>query len=282
MKKLLFSVIGLCITLVSCVDWDNLFSKDDSVPEETDSGEPAVTSDGQLYNMSFDDWSKEGSHYVCYADDASANQKSVWGSANESTAKLGKNTCTPDSVMLAVEGDGKHAVMLKTQQVSALFVKKLAAGSIFTGQMGSVNISKLSATLKWGVPFTYRPKALEGYACYKPVEINVVKPPYEDKKGTLDNGHVMVLLTDWEKQFTVDPGADKFVDVDNDSCIIGYGKITFDTVMEGYEKFTLNIDYRNDRTPRYVVVVGSSSSYGDYFSGGDGSTLWLDEFSFVY
>ena len=93
---------------------------------------------------------------------------------------------------------------------------------------------------------------------------------------------MMVLLTDWEKQFTVDPGADKFVDVDNDSCIIGYGKITFDTVMEGYEKFTLNIDYRNDRTPRYVVVVGSSSSYGDYFSGGEGSTLWLDEFSFVY
>lgn len=258
--------------LVSCVDKDKYNPNTD----------PAVTDDGQLYNSNFDLWTKDGKSYECYGNGASPEQKKVWGSANSQTASLGKNTCVPETQFLAVSGEGKTAVMLKTQIVNALVVKKLAAGSIFTGQMGKVNLTKLSASLKWGVPFTKRPVALEGYACYKPVDIDVAKSPYEDRKGTLDNGHVFVLLTDWDGQFTVDPASDKFVDIDNDPCIIGYSRVAFDHEMQDYEKFTLTIDYRNDRTPKYVVVVASSSVLGDYFTGGNGSTLYLDEFRFVY
>ena len=199
--------------------------------------------------------------------------------ASNNDFKVDENSV--DSVMVAVEGPGKYAVKLKTQQINALFVKKLAAGSIFTGSMGNINLTKLTATLKWGIPFTLRPQALEGYACYMPKTINVANDPYKDKKGTLDNGHVAVYLTDWDKQFTVDPGKGRFVDPE-DEHIIGYGIITFDSIMNGYEKFTIPIEYYDDRTPRYVVVVGSSSSFGDYFTGGEGSTLWLDEFRFVY
>jgi hypothetical protein len=64
--------------------------------------------------------------------------------------------------------------------------------------------------------------------------------------------------------------------------VIGYGIVTFDHEMAGYEKFTINIEYRNARTPRYLVIVGASSRLGDYFTGGDGSTLYLDEFKFNY
>lgn len=32
----------------------------------------------------------------------------------------------------------------------------------------------------------------------------------------------------------------------------------------------------------YIVIVASASKYGDYFTGGDGSTLWLDELSIEY
>ena len=40
--------------------------------------------------------------------------------------------------------------------------------------------------------------------------------------------------------------------------------------------------YRNDRTPKYIVIVGAASRYGDYFTGGKGSVLKLDEFELVY
>lgn len=240
-----------------------------------------VDGNGQLYNMGFDLWCYDDGDVVFYDSLATDDQKKVWGSANSSTASFGKPTCVPDSVMVAVEGAGKYAVKLKTQQINALFVKKLAAGSIFTGSMGSINLTKLTATLKWGIPFTLKPKALEGYACYLPKTINVADNAHQDLKGTLDNGHVFVMLTDWDKQFTVDPAKEKFV-AEDDEHIIGYGKVTFDSTMDGYEKFRIDIDYRDERTPKYVVIVASSSVLGDYFTGGEGSTLFLDEFKFIY
>lgn len=265
--------------LISCTALDDLFGKDDRL--KAGSMTSAVTEDGQLYNMSFDLWSQVDGDWVCYDSLATSDQKAVWGSANASTSSFGKPTCVPDSVMVAVEGRGKNAVKLKTQVINALVTKKLAAGSIFTGSMGNTNLVKMTATLNWGIPFTLRPKALEGFAFYMPKKINIANDPYLDKKGTLDNGHVAVYLTDWDKQFTVDPAKDRFVDPENEH-IIGYGIITFDRTMNGYEKFTIPIEYYDDRTPKFVVVVGSSSSFGDYFTGGEGSTLWLDEFRFVY
>ena len=272
------SLLLLLLAFVSCTQWNELFGKEEDV--QVDGSE--VTADGQLYNMNFDLWSKDSGDDVCYGPAATAAQKLVWGSANSSTSSFGKPTCVPDSDFVAVEGGGKHAVKLKTQYIKALVVKKLAAGCIFTGKMGSTNYAKMTASLKWGVPFTLRPKALEGYACYKPEKINVANSPYTDLKGTLDKGHVFVLLTAWNKQFTVDPAKDAFVDVDNDLDIIGYGKVVFDSTMTDYEKFTITIDYRDERTPRYVVIVASSSALGDYFTGGEGSTLYLDEFRFLY
>lgn len=264
---------------VSCTAFDDFFGKDDSI--KAGSRTTAVTDDGQLYNMGFDLWCYDDDEAVFYDSLATDDQKKVWGSANASTASFGKPTCTPDSIMVAVEGPGKYAVKLRTQLIDALVVKKLAAGSIFTGSMGSTNLIKMTATLKWGIPFTLRPKALEGYACYLPKKISVANKSYADKKGELDNGHVFVLLTDWDRQFTVDPAKDQFVDFDDDH-IIGFGKVTFDHSMNEYEKFTINIDYRDDRTPKFVVIVGSSSALGDYFTGGEGSTLYLDEFRFIY
>jgi hypothetical protein len=40
--------------------------------------------------------------------------------------------------------------------------------------------------------------------------------------------------------------------------------------------------YRNGRTPKYIVIVGAASRYGDYFTGGKGSVLKLDEFELIY
>lgn len=282
----LFIIVKTTLFLfaVSCGEWQN-----DLVPynHEVESSmeqeqSPILTSDNQLYNMGFDLWSRNGNNDVCYGQDATAAQKKVWASANASTAIFGKLSCTPEREFLAVTGEGKHAVKLQTHQINAILTKKLAAGCMFTGQMGDINLSGLSATLKWGLPFNLRPKALEGYACYKPVPINVARAPYESWAGRTDSAHVFVVLADWDSQFTVDPATDTFLDTDNDPHIIGYGRVGYNSSMTNYEKFTIKIEYRNNRTPKYVVIVASSSALGDYFTGGEGSTLYLDEFRFLY
>jgi len=72
------------------------------------------------------------------------------------------------------------------------------------------------------------------------------------------------------------------VDFDNDPAIIGYGKVVFSEDDKEYKPFSLKIDYRNDRTPKYVAIVAASSALGDYFTGAKGSVLYLDELSFTY
>ena len=50
-----------------------------------------------------------------------------------------------------------------------------------------------------------------------------------------------------------------------------------------YREFTINLEYRDlDRKPTHVIVVAASSKYADYFTGGNGSTMYIDEFQFLF
>lgn len=242
----------------------------------------------QLYNMGFDHWSvvkdKLGVKYdALYDQDASEAEKAVWASAGASTKMLGYDTVMPETEFLAVSGAGKKALKLQTRGISALFgaIKKLAAGCAFVGYTGNIDLTNLSAHVFWGVPFTERPKVLEGYYCYKPVPIDWVKEPYMDKKGQMDMASVAIILSDWVSPYDVCP-PDRLLDVDKDPGIIGYGKVIFNKSMSAYEPFHIDITYRNERTPKYISIVCSSSELGDYFTGGDGSVLYLDEFKLTY
>lgn len=278
MKKI-FLLLAAAVLLLSCDEW-----KDDLYKIESENVQPgpSVVEEGQLYNMSLDGWSKKGGVNVCYGADANDQDRMVWGSANEATVMLNVQNCLPESVKVAVPGKGKQAAKIQSRYINALVVKKFAAGSLFTGQMDEINILKGNASLKWGVPFTKRPKSLEGYACYQPVAITHTKAPYEAKMGQMDTGVIYVVLGDWTGQVTIDPAESMFLDVENDPAIIGYGIVSYNSHKDDYEKFTINIDYRSDRTPTQVIIVASSSELGDYFTGGDGSTLYLDELRFIY
>ena len=276
-------LFATAVLLFSCDEWqDDLYRPDGNGSETLPAPIPSKAEEGQLYNMSLDEWSKSGSVEKCYGADVNDQDRTVWGSANEATAILGIQNCVPESSKVAVSGNGKRAAKIQSKYINAVLVKKFAAGTLFTGQMGTINILKGNASLKWGVPFTKRPKSLEGFACYQPVAISHVKSPYENKMGKMDTGVIYVVLGDWNGQVTIDPAESMFLDVKNDPAIIGYGIASYNSHMDDYQKFTINIDYRSDRTPTRAIIVASSSELGDYFTGGDGSTLYLDELRFIY
>jgi len=282
MRKI-FLLFATAVLLFSCDEWqDDLYRPDGNGYETLPAPIPSRAEEGQLYNMSLDEWSKSGSVEKCYGADVNDQDRTVWGSANEATAILGIQNCVPESSKVAVSGNGKRAAKIQSKYINAVLVKKFAAGTLFTGQMGTINILKGNASLKWGVPFTKRPKSLEGFACYQPVAISHVKSPYENKMGKMDTGVIYVVLGDWNGQVTIDPAESMFLDVNNDPAIIGYGIVSYNSHMDDYKKFTINIDYRSDRTPTRAIIVASSSELGDFFTGGDGSTLYLDELRFIY
>ena len=139
------------------------------------------------------------------------------------------------------------------------------------------------AELDWGMPFTTRPYSLKGYYAYAPKKIDNASDKYADKIGMMDNAQILVFLTDWEKPFLVSTSTETFVDIKNDPSIIAVGELVTDVDTQGkYVEFECVLEYRDDRKPKYIVAVACSSLYGDYFTGGQGSVMHVDEWEFTY
>ena len=221
-----------------------------------------------LPNLSFDDWHKNGAAWIPDA----AGEAYVWDSANPGTAALGTVPTTPE------ENDVVKGKAARLETTTALGM--LAAGNIYVGQF--VKVAGLGAELDWGYPFTGRPLALRGYYKYAPKSIDMVKDPYKSLTGESDQCQIQILLTDWPERFHINTSKKQFVDFENDKYIIAHGSLTSSDTDADYVRFSIPLVYRNGRIPKYIVIVGAASRYGDYFTGGKGSVLKLDEFELVY
>ena len=237
----------------------------------------------QIENMGFDQWwnskpDNKGSWYP----NASSSVK-IWDTANGGTGILGgTNPTQPEYSFLATsDPDNKAAAKLQSMKFGMF-----AAGNLYTGEFLDVSTDGgLGAKLNWGTPFTARPRALKGYYSYSPVEIGEADPPYESLKGQMDKCQILVILTDMDDPFMVDTALGKFFDqTPANKDIIAYAKYESDEDTGGqYREFNLELEYwRPDATPEYAIVISCASYLGNYFTGGVGSVMYVDEFEFIY
>lgn len=222
-------------------------------------------------NLSFDDWYQDGNAWYPGAGSSSR----IWDSANGGTASFGTVPTTPETSDV-VRG---KAARLESTAVKVVVITKFAAGNVYIGDF--VKVSGVGAELDWGIPFSSRPLALHGYYKYSPKAIDFAEDPYKSKKGEMDACSIKMYLCDWSAKFRVNTSKSVFLQ-DNDPSIIAMCDFTSDVTTNGYVEFTFPLQYRDGRTPKYVVIVGAASRLGDYFTGGKGSTLWLDELSLIY
>lgn len=236
---------------------------------------------GTIPNMNFEIWTQNSSTKLWYpnptADDTSADF--IWDSANTKVLTITLEVTTPETDFVAAAGGSKKAAKLNSKAVASQF----AAGNLYTGNFGSASLSPLGATLEWGVPFSSRPIALKGYYFYIPQVIHKTKSPYGYLDGTMDVGQIQVILTDWAGPLKIDTTKDQYFKLD-DPHVIAYGTIDLSaSTGVDYEEFTIPIEYRDvTRTPTYAAIVCAASKYGDYYTGGENTILYLDEFSFEY
>ena len=232
----------------------------------------------QLPNMSFDEWYQgDPGGYTWYPDAEGASL--TWGTANSGVNMMNAvNSTRPEYSFVAKAGGA--AVRMESVYVFG----KFAAGNIYTGQFGNAVLSPVpGAELDWGVPFTTRPYSLKGYYSYSPKPVNYASDKYVDKMGEMDTAQILVFLTDWEEPFRISTSTETFVDLENDPAIIALGMIETDVDTQGeYVEFECTLEYRNDRKPKYIVAVACASRLGDYFTGGQGSVMYVDEWEFEY
>ena len=237
-------------------------------------GEFTTAAEIALQNGSLDGWN--GS-----SPNADTNAK-FWDTSNEgaSAGGLTPTNATADFV----HTQGGKAAKLTSGEVLGIF----AAASLYTGTFGKASILTQSATVNFGQPFTSRPIALKGFYKYIPAVINIVKNTPSGvtivKNETLDQCAIYIALA--KKTYLIDnKDQSTFIDFKNDSNIIAYGELPSGAATEGdgYVEFNIPLKYKNlTDQPTHIIVVCSSSKYGDYMTGGAGSTLYVDDLSLIY
>ncbi len=240
----------------------------------------------QLPNNSFEEWVKNGDVWM---PSASAGDF-FWDSGNWGSTTLGAeyNITTQDTSI-------KHSGNSSIKMASRYIILKFAAGNVFIGDY--LATEGTDGVLGLGRPFAARPKALHGWVKYRPVAMEKGsnwgdKNPYGAQKGDMDHGMIYVALSDastsgYNNQyfpFIIKTKNQAQLFDKNAKNIIGYGEVIFteNTAGDDMIEFTIPIEYRSDAMPAYISLVASASYLGDYFVGGDGSTMWLDDLELIY
>lgn len=225
----------------------------------------------------FDEWSKEdkGSDKVFWKPWGEGETSGFWDTGNKGAIIGATSNTTP--VQDTWNGIGKAA-----QLKSVIILVKLAAGNLFVGDY--LKTDGTDGVLSFGRPFTERPTRLKGYVKYTSATINKSPSEFNYLKGRPDSCHIYIALGDWDNPVEIRTNKTnrKLFDK-NDPNIIAYAEFISGKTISQYTELNLPLEYRStSRVPKYLVLVCTASKYGDYFTGGDGSTLWVDDFSLEY
>lgn len=250
----------------------------------------------QLPNSNFDDWYCRTGKYamktteVWYAcsENYYNTYGTFWDSSNPGTgeglAVLVSNPLNPtQGVSSPVHTSGGKAAQLKTAVSSGY----IAAASIYSGTFGKIT-GIPDAEINFGQPFKSRPISLKGYYQYTPQVINYVDRQPEGvtivKNETMDECSIYIALA--KKTYVINNGDENtYIDFANDDNIIAYGELPSGTATSnsGFTEFNIPLKYKNlTDKPTHIILVCSASKYGDYMTGGEGSTMYLDDFELIY
>ena len=248
----------------------------------------------QLPNAGFEEWDTES--YKYYLIHAKGGEM-FWDCGNLGSSTMSKNVTLPDP---DVKHSGQYSAKLASQFLGLGALGKFAAGNIFIGKY--LETLGTNGLLGWGRPFTARPVALKGYVKYSPVAITSEKTDQGYKKGDMDKGIIYIALLDASDVQMDSEYKNKYPDFPvmvntksvhlfnkDASNVIAYGEKVFDatkgdpTTGDDMVEFTIPISYnRTDVIPTYILCTASASKGGDYFAGGDGSTMWIDDLELIY
>ena len=225
-----------------------------------------------LADGSFDNWHQSGKLWNPW----DINGTSFWDTGNRGATTISESNTTPTSE--TCNGSGQAASL-----ESKYLLVKFAAGSMFAGSY--LRTEGTNGVLSFGRPFAAFPTKLRVNYKYTPAVIDKVgETAFANLKGKSDSCYIYVALTDWDEPREIRTSQSNRQLFDkNDPHIIAYAELIRGDAMSSYEQKDLTLEYRSfDRTPKYIVVVATSSKYGDYFTGGVGSKLLLDNFELIY
>lgn len=219
-----------------------------------------------LNNKIWNPWAENGTPY--------------WDTGNTGAATLGQSNVVPsDDTPPGISG---KSAQLETKFVGIAGIGKLAAGSIYTGSF--VKVDGTNGILDFGRPWTTRPVKLRGYMKFKSAPINYTSADFKYLMDRPDSCHIYVAMTDWSAPYQIRTNPkNRQLFNPNAPEVIAYGELIRGNDTDGWVEFEIELKYRStSRQPKYIQITCAASKYGDYFTGGTGTCLWVDDLSLSY
>lgn len=223
----------------------------------------------------FEQWWQDGKCWNPWNQDGTR----FWDTGNKGASTLGQSNVTPSDDTPGGQG---LSACLATRFVGLFGIGKLAAGSIYTGEF--VAVDGTNGILAFGRPWPVRPTKLRGYYKYTTAPIDYASSEYDYLKGRPDSCHIYVALTDWTAPYEIrtNPKNRHLFDK-NAPYVIAYGELVSGDDSDGWQEFEIRLDYRSaSKVPSYIQITSAASKYGDFFTGGTGATLYVDQYSLSY
>lgn len=244
-----------------------------------------------LPNGNMDDWYKNGRTWYPVSESDYSTSGSFWDSSNPGTttgagALVNVNPTQGNSSI--VHTSGGQSAELKSQYASAFGIGKFAAASLYSGKFNSL-VGTNGAKIDFGQKFASRPTGLHGWFCYTSGKIDYRgdnTPEGVGEKGTDDLCSIYIAIAKAPHQLD-NTQTSTFFDFENDDNIIAYGELPDAEAVSTnneWKEFNVELKYK-DITPQteyYLIIVCSSSKYGDYFTGSTGSIMYIDDLELLY
>lgn len=236
----------------------------------------------QMPNSSFEEGCQVNNAYCFYPEGGSM----FWDSGNHGSTTLGASYNITERSQEKV-ADGTYSLKMRSRNV----VVKFAAGNVFVGKYLATDGT--DGVLGWGRPWTTRPAKLKGYLHYTSTAVSSSKLD-DVPKGTADSGIIYIALVDGTTKtyngeswpvVVKTKSSERSLFSKDDANVIAYGEkvLTETTSGDSMVPFEITLDYKvTNVKPSNIVVTCSASRYGDYFTGGEGSTLYIDGLELVY
>lgn len=230
----------------------------------------------QMPNHGFENWWLENNKiWNPWAEDG----QPWWDTGNDGAATLGRSNTMPTND--TPTGTGR-AAQLETKFVGFGPLGKLAAGNFFAGIY--VRTDGTNGVLSFGRDWELRPTRLTGWMKYHSAIIDKSSAEMKDLIGRPDTCIVWVALIDSPEPFEIrtKPSERHLFNPDGPE-VVAYGQRTWGYDVADWTQFEVKLHYKStSRKPRYLLVVSSASKYGDYFTGGNGSMMLIDDYMLHY
>lgn len=217
----------------------------------------------------------------------------TWDCGNHGSITMNKNVTDKSSEK---KHGGNYSAKLVSQFVGMGSIGKHACGNIVFGHY--LKTDGTNGIFGFGNRFDFqglRPSALKLWVHYTPKAADKATGTHVNK-GDMDIANIFVAIfdgpdmddTDYSGQVgyvvRTNPKSSRYFDR-NASNVIGFGDTDIVNATPGNDmvELTIPITYKNDTANIWgIAVVCAASKYGDYYEGGEGSTLYVDDFKLVY